>query len=148
MEIDETDDRLLSLLRQNARTPISSLARSLGLARTTVQARMERLERTGSIAGYTTREGSRSRPKLRATALLSIEPRSGPAVLSTLKSLPEVETVNTVSGRVDMIVTLAASDTETLDRILDQIGETRGVLSSESLIHLTTKIDRGPLIRG
>ncbi|MEM9581399.1 MAG: Lrp/AsnC family transcriptional regulator [Pseudomonadota bacterium] len=148
MTIDDKDTQLIALLRRDARAPVSSLARDLGLARTTVQARIERLERQGYITGYTLREGRNAQPMLQATALLSIEPRSGPAVLTVLKSLPQVETVHTVSGRVDLIVTLAASDTQTLDRVLDEIGTTRGVQSSESLIHLTTKIDRGPLRGG
>ena len=73
---------------------------------------------------------------------MSIEPRSGAAVLARLKSLPGVETVHTTSGRVDLIVTLRAPSTEALDETLDRIGEAKGVRSSESLVHLSTKIDR------
>ena len=140
--MDETDRALLALLSGNARLPTATLARRLGLARTTVQARLERLERTGAIAGYTLRAGPAARPPLRATVLVSIEPRSGPAVLARLKSLPGVEAVHTTSGRVDLIVQLSAESTEALDETLDRIGETRGVKGSESLIHLATKLDR------
>ncbi|MEN8893216.1 Lrp/AsnC family transcriptional regulator [Planktotalea arctica] len=144
-QFDDTDTRLLSLLRSNARRPVSSLASELGIARTTVQARLERLERSGAIKGYTLREGAQSQALIRATALVSIEPRSGPNVLALLKRLSQVERVHTVSGRFDMIVQIAAKDTETLDAALDEIGATRGVRSSESLIHLSTKIERAPL---
>ncbi len=140
--MDETDRALLALLSENARLPTATLARRLGLARTTVQARLERLERSGAIAGYTLRAGPALRPPLRATVLVSIEPRSGPAVLARLKSLPGVEAVHTTSGRVDLIVQLSAESTEALDETLDRIGETRGVKGSESLIHLATKLDR------
>ena len=142
MQIDDTDRALLSLLSENARMPIAMLARRLGLARTTVQARLERLEESGAIAGYTLRLGDVARPRIRATALLSIELRSGPSVLQKLKTLPAVETVHTSSGRVDLVVELAAESTSELDETLDRIGETRGVRSSESLIHLATKLDR------
>jgi len=142
MQIDETDHELLSLLADNARTPVATLARRLGLARTTVQARLDRLEHSGVIAGYTLRLSESLRAPLRATALVSIEPRSAPAVLSRLKSLPSVRTVHTTSGRFDLIVGLEADTTEALDDTLDRIGETRGVKSSESLIHLSTKLDR------
>lgn len=142
MQIDHTDHALLSLLRENARMPVAGLARRLGLARTTVQARLDRLEATGTIAGYTVRVTDALRAPLRATALVSIEPRSAPAVLARLESLPGVRTVHTTSGRVDLIVGLEAATTEQLDDTLDRIGEAKGVKSSESLIHLSTKIDR------
>lgn len=140
--MDEIDVKLLALLAENARAPVATLARELDLARTTVQARIERLERQGQIAGYTIRRGTAARAALRATVLITIEPRTGPAVLARLKSLPDVKRVHTTSGRFDLIVTLEAPSTETLDIALDRIGEAKGVKSSESLIHLSTKIDR------
>ncbi|MFC6687128.1 Lrp/AsnC family transcriptional regulator [Jhaorihella thermophila] len=142
MQIDATDRQLLGLLRENARAPVAELARRLGLARTTVQARIDRLEQGGVIAGYTLREGTRLRAPLQATVLVSIEPRSGPAVLARLKSLPGVEVVHTTSGRFDLLVQVSAGTTTELDDTLDRIGEARGVRSSESLIHLATKLDR------
>ncbi|MEM7075921.1 MAG: AsnC family transcriptional regulator [Pseudomonadota bacterium] len=140
---DETDTQLIALLRDNARMPVATLARHLGLARTTVQARLERLERSGVIMGYTVRLGSAHRARLRASALISIEARSQPTVLARLKSLPGVVRVYTTSGRFDLIVEIEAETTEDLDETLDLIGDARGVLGSESLIHLATKIDRG-----
>ena len=66
--------KLLTQLRQNARAPVTELARRIGLARTTVQARIERMEAGGIIAGYTLRGSAATRPPLRATVLVSIEP--------------------------------------------------------------------------
>ncbi|MCT4554696.1 MAG: Lrp/AsnC family transcriptional regulator [Pelagimonas sp.] len=142
MQLDETDRALLALLAENARLPATDLARRLNIARSTVQSRIDRLQEKGAIHGFTLRRGPGLRPALRATVLISLEPRAAPAVLSRLKALPAVEQVHTVSGRVDMIVTLSADTTEELDKTLDQIGDAKGVKSSESLIHLTTKIDR------
>ncbi len=143
-QIDDTDRAILALLAENARSPVTTLAKRLGLARTTVQARLERMEAQGTIRGYRVELGQAVAPRLRATALLQIEPRSGPAVLARLKSLPQVESVHTTSGRFDLIVQLSADSTEVLDETLDRIGEARGVRSSESLIHLSTKLDRTP----
>lgn len=140
--MDETDTTLLALLAENARAPVATLARKLGLARTTVQARIDRLEAQGIITGYTLRLGARVAPKLRATALISIEPRSGPTVMQRLKSLPAVELVHTTSGRFDLIAQIATDSTEDLDETLDRIGDAKGVIKSESLIHLATKLDR------
>lgn len=142
MQIDETDSALLAALSENARTPVADLARQLGLARSTVQARIDRLTRSGAIAGFTLRQGAALAPPLRATVLICIEPRTGPEVLSRLRALPAVETAHTTSGRVDLIVQLVARTTEELDATIDRIADARGVRSSESLIHLSTKLDR------
>lgn len=142
MQIDEIDRKLIALLADNARVPVAVLARDLGLARTTVQARIDRLLATGVIAGFTLRPGAVLRPAIRATALVSIEPRSAPAVLARLRSLPAVEVVHTTSGRFDLLIQLCAATTEELDGTLDRIGEARGVRASESLVHLSTRIDR------
>ena len=143
MQIDEKDHTLLALLQENARLPIATLARELGLARTTVQSRIERLEAQGVIVGYSVRLNRTMQAPIRATVLIAIEPRTGPAVLSRLQSLPSVKTVHTTSGRFDLIALIEAMDTEALDDALDRIGEAKGVKSSESLIHLSTKLDRG-----
>ncbi len=140
--MDEIDTRLISLLSENARSPVATLARRLDIARTTVQARIERLERSGQIAGYTIRPGTAARPPIRATVLVSIEPRAAPAVLARLKSLTNVKTAHTTSGRFDLILHVEAPTTEALDDTLDRIGDAKGVKSSESLIQLSTKIDR------
>lgn len=141
--MDDTDRELLAQLEGNARLPVATLARRLGLARSTVQARIERLEERGIIAGYALKLGDGARgDQIRATVLLSLEPRSTPAVLARLKTLAPVEVAHTASGRFDMVLQLAARSTSELDLALDAIGEIEGVRSSESLIHLSTRIDR------
>ncbi len=141
--MDDLDRKILSQLGQDARISVAVLARRLKVARSTIQARLERLETTGMIEGYTVRLGDAARQgRIRATVLLSIEPRSQPAILNRLKAMPEVERIHTTSGRVDLLLQLVAATTSQLDEALDQIGGLTGVRSSESLIHLSTKLDR------
>ena len=142
MQIDDTDRHLIALLAENARAPVAKLARATGLARTTVQARLERLESSGTIGGYTIRKGPGLKPVLSASVLVSVEPRSEAAVVARLKALPGIIRATTTSGRTDLLVEVTAETTEALDALLDRIGEAKGVRSSESLIHLTTKIAR------
>ncbi len=141
--MDDLDRALIALLLADARQPLSSLARKLKVARTTVQARLERLEASGAIVGFTLKLGAGGvRPLIRASVLLSIESRNQAAILSRLRALPEVERAFTTSGRFDLLLQVAAPTTEQLDTVLDGIGALPGVKSSESLIHLTTRIDR------
>lgn len=141
--MDDLDRSILALLAQDARMSLAVLARRLKVARSTVQARLERLESSGAIAGYTLRLGDQARlAQIRATVLLVIEPRSQPAILARLRTLPQVERIHTTSGRVDLLLQLSTGSTAELDEALDRIGGLDGVRSSESLIHLTTKLDR------
>ncbi|MDO9526578.1 Lrp/AsnC family transcriptional regulator [Pseudotabrizicola alkalilacus] len=141
--MDDLDRNIIALLRADARLSLAMLARRLKVARSTIQARLERLEDNGTIAGYTLKLGQGADPnRLRATVLLTIEPRTQAALLTRLKSISEVERVFTTSGRVDLLLQIACPNTQVLDQVLDQIGAMTGVHSSESLIHLSTKIDR------
>jgi len=74
--------------------------------------------------------------------LLTIEPRAQAGILARLKALPEVERALTASGRFDLVLTVAAPDPAALDDVLDRIGGLTGVRASESLIHLSVKLDR------
>jgi len=141
--LDELDRNILGLLGADARMSLATLARRLKVARSTIQARLERLESTGVIAGYTLKLGEGARQgRLRASVLLAIEPRAQAGILTRLKSIAEVERVHTTSGRFDLLLQIAAPNTQVLDQVLDQIGALTGVKSSESLIHLSTRIDR------
>lgn len=141
--MDELDRNIVGLLGADARMSVATLARRLKVARSTIQARLERLETTGIIAGYTIKLGEAAREgRLRATILVTIEPRSQGAILARLKSIPEVERVHTTSGRFDLLLQVAAPNATQLDRVLDEIGGLSGVRSSESLIHLSTRFDR------
>ena len=143
IELDEIDRRLLALLGANARTPVAKLGTKLGLARTTVQARLDRLERNGVIAGYTVKLSEDARAgQIRATVLIHITPSAQSAVLRQLERLPAVERVHTTSGRFDLACQLRTQSTLALDETLDRIGDIDGVLALESLIHLSTRIDR------
>ncbi|KFI29073.1 Lrp/AsnC family transcriptional regulator [Paenirhodobacter enshiensis] len=141
--MDDLDKGILGLLSADARISVATIARRLKVARSTIQARLERLETGGVIVGYTVKLGEAARAgRLRATVLLTVEPRAQATILGRLRAISEVERVHTTSGRVDLLLQLAADSTAQLDAALDQIGEMPGVKSSESLIHLSTKLDR------
>ncbi|RVV99575.1 Lrp/AsnC family transcriptional regulator [Mesobaculum littorinae] len=141
--MDELDQKILAALAADSSTSTSRLARRFKVARSTVQARIERMERTGVIAGYTVKLGQAlTLRRIRATVLLQVEPRTTPGILQRLKPMPEIETVHTTTGRVDLILSVTAETTQELDGVLDRIGTITGVRSSESMIHLATKFDR------
>src|SRR6267154_1050886 len=114
------DDALLELLTADARLPTAVLARRLGVARSTVQGRIERLERSGVIRGYTVRLGATtSARRVQAHAMIAVEPQQQSAVERKLNGMPAVTSLLTVSGAYDLIAMLAAESTEALDAALE-----------------------------
>lgn len=141
--MDDLDQNILSALMADASISTSRLARRFKVARSTVQARIERLETQGIIAGYTIKLGDVALARrIRATVLLQVEPRGAAAIVGRLKAMPEVEEAYSTSGRADLVLEVAAETTSDLDRVLDQIIAIPGTKSTESLIHLSTKFDR------
>lgn len=143
MQVSAKDQELLALLGENARMPVATLARRLGLSRTTVQARLERLERDGVIAGYGLKLSDAYLSGLvRAHVLITIAPKSLSAVTAELAAIREVTTLHSVNGPFDLIAVIAAVSIAELDRLIDRIGELTGVERTLSSIILSTRISR------
>lgn len=143
MQITDKDRQLLALLGEDARLPVATLARKLGLSRTTVQARIERLERQGIIAGYGVRLSDAYLSDLiRAHVLITIAPKSLTQVTAELNAVHEVAQLYSVNGPYDLIAIIAAPSIAELDRLIDRIGETPGVERTLSSIILSTRIAR------
>jgi DNA-binding Lrp family transcriptional regulator len=141
--IDGTDRRLLTLLRENARTPVAELARKLGLSRTTVQSRIERLERMGVITGYAVCiSDDHERGLLRAHIMVTLKPKLAGSVEAALRRTAEVRSVYAVNGQFDLIVIVQAASAAALNAVIDSIGSHDGVERTNSTIVLTTLIDR------
>jgi DNA-binding Lrp family transcriptional regulator len=141
--MDELDRHLLSLLEANAREPTASLARKLGVSRTTVQDRIRRLEREGLVAGYTVRLGSEYREeRITAYVMLSVNPKLSARVVHALKAMPELRRLHAVSGVYDLLAEISAESTRRIDEVLDTIGSTPGIERTTSSIVLSTKLER------
>ena len=144
--LDDIDSKILAILMDDARTPISTIAKRAAIARTTAIARVANLEKRGVIAGYGVRLNQEMyQPAVRAYVGISIDPRSSAALVALLQKMPEVETLCAVSGTVDYMLTLRCQSTGELDRILDQIGAADGVRQTSTSIILTKRIDRSPI---
>ncbi|WP_416408393.1 Lrp/AsnC family transcriptional regulator [Agrobacterium rosae] len=143
MPMSEKDRALLSLLADNARMPVAELARKLGLSRTTVQARIERLEADGVISGYGIKLSDVYLSGLvRAHVLITIAPKALAGVTAALAAIKEVTTLHSVSGSFDLIAILAAPSIADLDRLIDGIGALDGVERTLSSVILSTRISR------
>ena len=142
-KMDDLDEHLLARLRDNARAPVAELARALGLSRTTVQSRLQRLERSGVIAGYAVKlSEAREAALIHAFIMLTVEPKQAAAVTAALRRMSGVRKLQSVSGPFDMIAAVEAADVAAMDALIDEIGAVAGVERTNSSIVLSTKFDR------
>lgn len=142
-QLDDTDRALLGLLRENARSSTAELARRLGLSRTTVQSRIERLERSRVIAGYTVKVADELEAVLvRAHVMITVAPKQAGAIEAALRKIAEVRSLHSVSGAFDLLAVVAAPSIGELDALIDRIGALDGVERTTSAIVLSTRIER------
>ncbi len=144
--LDDTDNKILALLSENARLPLTTLAKRVALARTTVIARIASLEKRGIIAGYGVRLNQEIyQSSVKAYVGISIDARHAADFIKALEALPAVETLCAVSGAIDYMLTLRCQSTGELDRVLDRIGALDGVKQTATSIILSKRIDRSIL---
>src|SRR5262249_24103970 len=139
----DADRALIALLRENARASTAELARRLGVSRTTLKSRIERLERRGVISGYrVTLATDYEKTLVRAHILITAAPKLSAKVEAALRSMPAVRTLHSVSGSFDMIAMVEAPTIGELDAVIDAIGAVDGIDRTLSSIILSTRIDR------
>lgn len=141
--LSKEDERLLSILRTNARTSVSDLARLLNLSRSTVQTRIARLEQTGVIKGYVVEYGDKFVSSL-VSAHVSIKVKQKLTTKTNveLKQIPQISELYAISGEYDLIAVVQAQSTEQLSHLLDDIGNLDGVERTNSAVVLETKFKR------
>ena len=149
MTIDELDARLIAEMRENPRVGLLEVARRLGVARGTVQARLAKLESRGVITGY----GPEVDPaamgySIQAFVLLELTQGRLAEATSVLESVPEVVEADAISGPQDLLCRLVARDTEHLQEIVNRILATAAIRRSTSYIVLSQQVKprTGPLV--
>ena len=139
-QMDNTDRRLVSLLRENARLPVASLASILGLSRATVQNRIDRLVGDGTITGFTIKLRPDAEPAaICAIMMIEIEGERSEQIHKALRGFPEVSAIHTTNGRWDLVVELTTTSLDTFDKALRRIREMKGIASSETSLLLSTQ---------
>jgi DNA-binding Lrp family transcriptional regulator len=137
--MDETDRQLIALLRANARATVASIAKTLHVARGTVQNRIAKLERDGTIAGYTVRlKPQAEQHRIAAFMSIAVEGNRVDSVLRTLRGDPAIEALHTTNGRWDIVAQLRADSLEAFDRVLGRIRQVEGIASTETSLLLSS----------
>jgi DNA-binding Lrp family transcriptional regulator len=140
-EIDELDGRLLLVLRENPRIGVVEIARRLGVARGTVQARMDKLAARGVITGFgpDVEPARMGYPVLAFVSLEIVQGRLEEAVAGLMK-VPEVLEAHGVTGDRDLLCRVVARDNGHLQEVINEMLHTGAVQRSTSAISMTRQI--------
>ncbi len=138
--MDDLDHRIISLLRHNARVAFSDLAGELDVSRATVRARIERMQHSGDIVGFSVvTKGDHSPLAVRGMMMIGIEGRGADRIIRQLRGIPEITAIHTTNGRWDLIVEIGTDTLESLDQVLAKIRRFDGILVSETNLLLATR---------
>lgn len=132
-KLDATDQGLLSMLRDNARTSIVDLAKRLGVSRATVQNRMRRLEDDGVIDGYTVSIGAEiEKPAVRALMSIRAQSADESKVIAKLRGNPNVSAVHHTTGRWDLIAEIQTDSLASFNKIVGALRLIDGITATET----------------
>ena len=143
--MDDLDVTLIRLFAEEPRVGVLEASRRLGVARGTVQARLNKLVETGVIAGW----GPQLEPEALGypvTAFLTLEIRQAAkggghdAVARHLAAIPEVLEACTITGAGDMWCRVVARSNDDLQRVIDRVLAGEGIVRSSTVIALATQV--------
>ncbi len=139
----DLDARLLALLREDSRTPVSELATRLGVSRALVYAGIARMEQDGTIAGYTVRLGEAHDGRMvRAHVMMTSRPKLLGATQEALAAMPALTALYAIAGEYDLIAMVEAPGLEQLNDVIDAIGMIEGIERTTSAVVLATRLRR------
>ncbi|MFS2008659.1 Lrp/AsnC family transcriptional regulator [Azospirillum sp. CT11-132] len=141
--LTDKDKQLLALLQKNAREPTSSLARKIGVSRTALQERIQRLESAGVIEGYSVRiNHSKLIYTVNCFTMAVCNNKTYSDVIAQMRTMEAVQAVYAISGDWDFVIHVATETLEKLNAELTRINMIKGVVRTTSCIVMETKFDR------
>jgi Lrp/AsnC family transcriptional regulator, leucine-responsive regulatory protein len=139
-DLDDVDRRILALLAEDARRTIADIAEHVSLSPAPVKRRIERLERTGVIAGYTVQlDHSKLGPSVEAfTELRFAGDTDVDRILETAREIPEVQELFTTAGDPDALARIRVEDVEHLKHVINRLRRSGRVTGTKTLMVLDT----------
>ncbi len=142
--LDDLDYRLIALLRTDGRMPVAKLAAQLNVSRATVTARMERLERSGAIAGYTVVVQAQGRADaVRAITMVEVDGKNAEQIIRRLAGFPEIRGLYTTNGRWDVVAEIETPTLREFDELLRKVRQIDGIANTETSILLGARKELG-----
>jgi DNA-binding Lrp family transcriptional regulator len=137
-ELDDTDRRIVALLRADGRMSVNEVAQQAHVSRATAYARLERLRSAEVITGFqATVDPGRVGLPVTALILVNLEQKNWPSVHDALGAIPGIEWSAFTSGSFDMVLLVRMKDVAALrDVVLVQLHGLKFVKSSQTVFVL------------
>ncbi|AUX79816.1 MULTISPECIES: Lrp/AsnC family transcriptional regulator [Sinorhizobium] len=136
---DDLDRRIIAHLRVDGRASLSKLSDALGVARGTVQNRLDRLLETGTLMGFTVRvREDYDLNTVQAVMMIEVVGKSTTQVIRKLRGIPEIHKLHTTNGNWDLVANIRAANLSEFDRILREVRMIDGVANSETSLLLSS----------
>ncbi|ACP23334.1 putative AsnC family transcriptional regulator (plasmid) [Sinorhizobium fredii NGR234] len=136
---DDLDRRIIAHLRVDGRASLSKLSDVLGVARGTVQNRLDRLIETGTLMGFTVRvREDYDLNTVHAVMMIEVVGKSTTQVIRKLRGIPEIHTLHTTNGNWDLVANIRTANLSEFDRILREVRMIDGVANSETSLLLSS----------
>ena len=136
---DDLDRRIIAHLRTDGRASLTKLSDALGVARGTVQNRLDRLIETGTLLGFTVRvREDYDVNTVRAVMMVEVVGKSTTQVVRRLRGLTEIWALHTTNGNWDLVAEIRAASLADFDRVLRDVRMIDGVANSETSLLLST----------
>ena len=136
---DDLDRRIIAHLRTDGRAPLAKLADALGVARGTVQNRLDRLLETGALLGFTVRvREDYDDLTVRAVMMVEVVGKSTTQVIQRLRGIAEIRSLHTTNGNWDLVADIHAKSLSDFDRVLREVRMIDGVANSETSLLLSS----------
>lgn len=137
--MDDLDQQLIALLRQDARLSVADLAHKLKVSRGTVTNRLRKLEDTQVIVGYTVRlKPEAQTERIRAWMGVLVEGNQTRLVIASLLGEPAVSALHDTNGRWDLLAELEVGSMAELSKALERIRLISGIRGTETSILLNS----------
>jgi len=137
--VKKVDEALISALRQNARASVTELSHRLGVSRTTIRTRIDKLQESGKVLGFTVvLEGDEEDQPVRGVTMIEIEGKGNDAIVKRLSGFSEIRAIHTTNGQWDCVIEFATQTLGELDEFLKRLRLIEGVANSETSLFLAT----------
>jgi len=137
--LDDLDKKILTILEKNAREPLSQIAKRINRSRSAVQARVDKLEKSGEIAAYTIRRAAGEHQGVCAMVTVYLHKRLEPgSVVELLNRFPEVNQCHRISGDADLLIELANGPHDRIQEICKILWEHENVRLTETVFVMDT----------
>ena len=143
--LDEKDLKILDIIKDNSKLSTQQISRKTGIPITTVHNRLKKLEKEGVIEKYTVALNYKKLGlHIQAYILITLDfsslrktNHSPEALFGALKKMPEVQSITTLAGQIDLMIKVVVHDIDELNNfILNKLRTLEGIDRTQTLIAL------------